>query len=122
MNENQIPEIKNVAANIEKKSEELFAAIFDFKFQKFATIKIVTVVYVLGIIGALYAAYTMATADEEGGFIVGALFFAFLVLILRVILEFIVVQFRTAENTSRLVDLLAKNERDSNQTDQTQRT
>ena len=89
-----------------------FEAIFDLSFSEFVTIKIIKFLYVLAII----ASATMTIIFIVGGFAtesvaVGVLFlllspviFMLYVLMARVWLELIIVVFKIAENTSRLIE------------------
>lgn len=88
-------------------SKSFFASLFDFSFSSFVTLRFIKVLYgifmvIAGIIGlAIFFAFA-----TQGGFsivialILGPIAFFIYLLIYRVLLEFIVVIFRIAENTS----------------------
>ena len=88
-------------------SNSFFGALFDFSFSEFVTTRIIKVLYVLGMIGVtLWSLVFLFAGLSRGG---GAAFFALLfsvlgffvgLIYLRVLLEFIVIVFRIAENTS----------------------
>ncbi len=88
-----------------------FGSLFDLSFTEFVTTRVIKFLYVLSII----AAGLMALATVIGGFAGGAaggllalvispVVFLLSVLMARVWLEVIIVLFRIAENTGRLVE------------------
>ena len=88
-------------------SKSFFASLFDFSFSSFVTLRFIKVLY--GIFMALAALFALAiffTIAQQGGvgillaLILGPVAFLIYVLIYRVLLEFVVVIFRIAENTS----------------------
>lgn len=88
-------------------SRSFFSSLFDFSFSSFVTLRFIKVLY--GIFMAIAAIIGLAIfftfASQGGVAIVLALIFApiaffIYLLIYRVLLEFIVVIFRIAENTS----------------------
>lgn len=88
-------------------SNGFFGALFDFSFSEFVTTRIIKVLYVLGMIGVtLWSLFFVFAGFAQGGIAaVGALLVAVLgffvgIIYLRVLLEFIVIVFRIAENTS----------------------
>ncbi|MDQ1306533.1 MAG: hypothetical protein QG671_2365 [Actinomycetota bacterium] len=92
--------------------KNFFNSLFDFSFSSFVTLRFIKVLY--GIIMALaaLAALTLLVAIASRGgvyillaLVVAAVAFLIYVVIYRVLLEFIVVIFRIAENTS----IIAKN-------------
>ena len=92
------------------------ARIFDFSFKEFVTTKIIKVLFVLGIIvatiGALGFLISSFATGKFFGILIGLvlapiIWFVYIVLI-RVWLEIIIVLFRIAENTNKLVDLQKK--------------
>jgi hypothetical protein len=89
-----------------------FGSLFDLSFTEFVTTRIIKFLYVLGIIGAAIAAISFiigGMSSDSGAAGVLSLVFAPLLFILyvmgiRVWLEVIIVVFRIAENTGRLVE------------------
>ncbi len=90
----------------------ILASIFDLSFSEFVTTRIIKIMFILAIAGAgLWSLILLAGAFSSGSagaillsLIVIPLFFFLLVLWSRVSLELIVVVFRIAENTARLVE------------------
>jgi hypothetical protein len=85
--------------------------LFDLSFTEFVTTRLIKVLFVIGIIFAAIGAIALIVSGFGSGAAVGILFlilsplvFFFYVLIVRVWCEIIIVVFRIAENTSRLVD------------------
>ena len=90
----------------------IIACIFDFSFSEFVTTRIIKILFILAILLAgLWALIILGAgfASKDAGTIFGSLIMAplvffFAVLWSRVWLELIVVAFRIAENTARLVE------------------
>ncbi|MCF7838634.1 MAG: DUF4282 domain-containing protein [Candidatus Marinimicrobia bacterium] len=90
-----------------------FQSLFDFSFSSFVTIKIIKLIFFLALIGSvIFGLIVMFSGFRSGGFmgILGGLVFGPLVAILmsivsRVNCELIIVAFRIAENTGKLVEL-----------------
>ncbi len=85
--------------------------LFDLSFSEFVTTRMIKFLYVLGIVGAAIGSLTFLVAGFSGGFFKGLLFLILspLVFLLwtlgaRIWCELIIVAFRIAENTSRLVE------------------
>jgi len=92
--------------------ESFFGGLFDFSFTKFITIRIVKVLFIIMIIfsglwaiGYIISLFSQGAGAGLFGLITAPLVFFFSVLMARVWLEVVVVLFRIAENTSRIVDL-----------------
>ena len=93
-------------------TEGVFASLFDMSFTEFVTTRIIHVLYIIAIVLAGIGALSIlgsgfATgrgAGILGALIVAPLMFIFWVLMSRVWLEVIIVAFRIAENTGRLVE------------------
>ncbi len=88
-----------------------FAVLFDFSFSEFIATRIIKVLYCISIVLAglwAIAIFIGCIAGGVGtaflGLILAPLLFCFAVLCARLWLEFIIVVFRIAENTARLVD------------------
>lgn len=88
-----------------------FASLFDLSFTEFVTTRIIKVLYVLAIILAAIASLAMLIGGFSrgaGGAIMGLilapLLFLLYVIMARVWLEVIIVLFRIAENTGRMVE------------------
>jgi len=86
-----------------------FAALFDFSFTHFVTIKLIPVLYIIAMIGILFFALGFASRGfADGGVpallgIVGGILFAFFgLLYARVILETLILLFRIESNTASL--------------------
>ena len=87
-------------------------SLFDMSFTEFVTTRIVHILYIIAIaLSGLAALGALATGFASGsvggilaGLIVAPILFVFWVLCARVWLEVIVVAFRIAENTGRLVE------------------
>lgn len=91
----------------------IIACIFDFSFSEFVTTRIIKILFLLSIILAAFTALFIIiggfSSGSAKGFL-GALITAPVVFILSVLfsriwLELVIVAFRIAENTSRLVEL-----------------
>ena len=89
----------------------LFGGLFDLSFTEFVTIRIIKVIFVLAIIGSGIAALALLIGGiARGGgqafisIILAPIVFFLYVLVARIWLEVIVVLFRIAENTGRLVE------------------
>lgn len=88
-----------------------FELLFDLSFSEFVTTKIIKVLYVLAIIGAVIAALTtlfggFATKSFSGvlrGLVMTPIVFLLVTLMARIWLETLIVLFRIAENTTKLV-------------------
>jgi len=88
-------------------SKNFFASMFDFSFSSFVTLRFIKVLYVIFMVFAgLIGLAIFFTFASQGGvsillaLILGPIAFFLYLLIYRVLLEFIVVIFRIAENTS----------------------
>lgn len=89
-----------------------FGGLFDLSFTEFMTIRIIKVIFVLAIILSGVLAVGMLVAGIAGGVAKGALaliaapiVFILYVLVARIWLEVIIVLFRIAENTGKLVEM-----------------
>ena len=87
-----------------------FTTLFDFSFSEFIVPKIIKVLFGIGIIGAAIFALGMIVSGFAGHWARGLLmiilspvFFALGVIIVRVYMELILVLFRIADNTSKMV-------------------
>jgi len=99
----------NQGAVMEEKST--IGLLFDLSFSEFVTTRVIKVLFILGVIGAGIGSLTFIVAGFSGGFLKGLLFLLLspLVFLLwtlgaRIWCELIIVAFRIAENTSRLVE------------------
>ncbi|MBN2310971.1 MAG: DUF4282 domain-containing protein [Candidatus Hydrogenedentes bacterium] len=89
-----------------------FAGLFDFSFSEFITVRLIPVIYFISLLGAALGAlgvFISAAATKSVGAILISLVMApaafFLsVLLTRIWLEMLIVVFRIAENTGRLVE------------------
>jgi len=88
-----------------------FGLLFDLSFSEFVTTRVIKVVFVLGIIAAAIGSLIMLGTGFKNGFgsglialILAPLVFLIWVLMARMWCELIIVAFRIAENTSRLVE------------------
>jgi hypothetical protein len=88
-------------------SRSFFSALFDFSFSSFVTTKIIKVLYALGIVGVTLWALTLIFGGiARGGMAAvlglfgGLLAFFVGIIYVRVLLEFIIIVFRIAENTA----------------------
>lgn len=88
-------------------SRNFLASLFDFSFTSFVTLRFIKVLYgvFMAIAGLIALALFFALASRGGlgivlALIVGPVAFLIYLLVYRVILEFVVVIFRIAENTS----------------------
>jgi hypothetical protein len=89
-----------------------FASLFDMSFTEFVTTRIIHVLYIIAIVLAGIGALTILGsgfasgrgAGILGGLVLAPVMFLFWVLCARVWLEVIIVAFRIAENTGRLVE------------------
>ena len=82
-----------------------WGAVFDLKFRRFATLKIASTLYVLCMGGAGLMGWDIMKTE---GFIQGILATFGLLILSRMVIEFVVVQFRTAENTSRMFEFMSE--------------
>ena len=94
-------------------SEEkgFMGSLFDLSFTEFVTTRIIKFLYIIAIIVAAIAAIAIIVSGFAQGFVVGIIslilspiIFLLYVVLSRVWLELIIVIFRIAENTGRLVD------------------
>jgi hypothetical protein len=90
----------------------LLGSLFDLSFSEFVTTRVIKVLFILGLIGAGIGSLMFIWAGFSAGFLKGVLFLILspLVFLLwtlgaRIWCELIIVAFRIAENTSRLVEL-----------------
>ena len=98
-------------------SKNFFASLFDFSFSSFVTLRFIKVLYgIFMVIAGILGLVVFFTFASQGGvaiviaLIAGPIAFFIYLLIYRVLLEFIVVIFRIAENTS----IMASNSRPPN--------
>ncbi len=90
----------------------IIGCIFDFSFSEFVTTRIIKILFLLSILLAAFAALSIIVGGFASGTatgFLGALVMAPVVFILSVLfsriwLELVIVAFRIAENTSRLVE------------------
>lgn len=85
-----------------------FAALFNFSFSRFVTLKLISVIYVLAIvlllaatIAAVYESFVENTNLGIAALLVSPFIFIISLLVTRVWLELIVVLFRIEENTRK---------------------
>ncbi len=97
-------------------NEGFFKRLFDLSFKEFVTPKIITIIFILEIIiGGLIALGILIRGISSGGgmafasIIIAPIVFFLYVLGSRIFLEVVVVLFRIAENTARLVELRQEN-------------
>jgi uncharacterized membrane protein len=88
-----------------------FDGLFDFTFTKFVTTKIISVIYIIGMvlggigaIGFAFSGFKTSTVAGVITLIFSPIFFLLFILYLRVILELIIVSFKTAENTRQTAE------------------
>ena len=88
-----------------------FASMFDLSFTEFVTTRIIKLLFILAIIGAalgaivfLVAGFRVGGVNAAVSLILAPVLFFFYVLLSRIWLELIIVIFRIAENTGRLVE------------------
>lgn len=86
-------------------------SLFDLSFTEFVTTKIIKFLFILAIVAATIAAIIIIVTGFKGGFISGIISlilspiaFLLYVVLARMWLELVIVIFRIAENTGRLVD------------------
>jgi hypothetical protein len=89
-----------------------FASLFDLSFSEFVTIRLIKVLYILGIAGSVLGGLAFIVGGFANGAGIGILFLLlspvlvlFYILMVRIWLELIIVVFRIAENTSRMVKM-----------------
>jgi uncharacterized membrane protein len=89
--------------------KSFLATLFDFSFSSLITIKIVRFLYALALIGA--AVWTLivlvAAFNESGGagivvLVLTPIIFLLFAIVVRVYMELIIVQFKIADNTSKM--------------------
>jgi hypothetical protein len=92
--------------------KNFLSSLFDFSFTSFVTLRFIKVLYgIFVVLSGLFALGLLFTIANQGGvaillaLVIAPIAFLIYVLVYRVLLEFIVVIFRIAENTS----ILAKN-------------
>lgn len=95
-----------------EKNISFFTILFDLRFRNFITLRFVSVLYAIGIVLAALVALTAIVTGFSAGvgrgilaLILSPLFFLIYVVLIRLWLEILVVIFRIAENTSRLVEI-----------------
>jgi hypothetical protein len=88
-----------------------FGSLFDLSFSEFVTTRVIKLLFILTIIGSgLGALFILISMFSVGfgrgllGLIVAPILFLLYVLFSRIWLEVVIVLFRIAENTSRLVE------------------
>jgi hypothetical protein len=96
---------------ISMENKSVLGLLFDLSFTEFVTTRVIQVVFVVGIVFSAVGTLTLiATAFNAGTvpgvlvLIVSPLFFLLYVLAVRIWCEIIIVVFRIAENTGRLVE------------------
>jgi hypothetical protein len=89
----------------------LLATLFDFSFSEFVTTRVIRFVFGLGVVFSGIGALALLVGGFSNGFgsgllmlILSPLAFLLYVLGVRIWCEIIIVMFRIAENTSRMVD------------------
>jgi hypothetical protein len=90
----------------------IIACIFDLSFNEFVTTRIIKILFMLSILLAAFAALFIiiggfasgTAAGFLGALIMAPIVFILSVLFSRIWLELVIVAFRVAENTSRLVE------------------
>ncbi len=89
----------------------LCGLLFDLSFSEFVTTRVIKVLFILGIVLSALGALAMIGAGFAAGtgrgilmLVLSPLVFLLYALVVRVWCELIIVVFRIAENTSRLVD------------------
>lgn len=92
-------------------TEGFFSGLFDFTFTKFVTTRIAPVIYILGMVIFGIVSIAFALSGFSRGLIAGVItivvspvVFFLLLIYLRVILEVVIVAFKTCENTRRTAD------------------
>lgn len=92
-------------------NKSVFSVLFDMSFTEFITTRMIKVLFIIGIIGASFSTLAVLVSGFKTGFFAGLLslilapvVFLFWVLLARVWCELIIVAFRIAENTGRLVE------------------
>ena len=92
-----------------------FATLFDMSFSDFVTLKLIKVLYIIGIVFAGISTFMFLVGGFAGGFLPGLIslvlspvVFILMVLMCRIWLELILLGFRIAENTSKMVVALEK--------------
>lgn len=85
--------------------------LFDLSFSEFVTTRVIKILFILGVVGAAIGSLMFIVAGFSDGFFKGLLFLILspLVFLLwtlgaRIWCELIIVAFRIAENTSRMVE------------------
>lgn len=85
--------------------------LLDFSFTDFITVKIIGIIYGVGIgvlsllfVAAIFSGFSQGIVPGIGSLIVAVLTFFVSLILLRISLEFIVVTFRIAQNTSRTAE------------------
>jgi len=85
--------------------------LFDLSFTEFVTTRIIKIIFIIGIVLAAILAFALIIGGFSAGtgrgilfLILSPLVFLFYVLLARIWCEVIIVLFRIAENTSRMVD------------------
>lgn len=93
----------------------LLGSLFDLSFSEFVTTRVIKVLFILGVIFAGIGSLAFIVSGFRGGFLKGLLFLILspLVFLLwtlgnRIWCELIIVAFRIAENTSRMVEQCKK--------------
>ncbi len=92
-------------------SKGLLGSLFDFSFTEFITTRVISILFILGVIVSGIAALGFIISGFASSVGTGILFlilspiiFLIYVLLARIWCEMVIVIFRIAENTSRLVD------------------
>jgi len=105
-----------------EKTISFFSILFDLRFRNFITLKFVSILYAIGIVVAAIAALIFAFTGFRTSFgfgiitlLISPIFFLVYVVLTRLWLEILVVIFRIADNTRRLVEL--KEDGDSDDAD-----
>ncbi len=100
----------------------IFGSLFDISFTDFVTIRIIKVLFVLAIIGSgigalvlLIGGITSGVAQAFVYIILAPIIFFLYVLLARIWLEVIIVLFRIAENTGKLVEQAGDKDKPTNE-------
>lgn len=94
-----------------------FGIMFDLSFSEFVTTRVIKILFIIGILFSALGALMIIIGGFNSGWVVGILalllsplVFLLYVLLARIWCEMIIVIFRIAENTARLVDQGKKTE------------
>lgn len=95
-------------------NKSFIGSLFDLSFSEFVTTQIIKIVYVLLIVASAFGALVILIGGigsgnflkGVGSIVLAVVLFALYVLVARIWMELLIVVFRIAENTGRLVELL----------------